>query len=319
MLFKQRERFAAVFKLSCRIMEEQDTAVVAQEPEFQDTEVTQAEVTTEDVVVEEELDVAEDVTPSEKVEEDDLPEEVPDSKLQKEEEIPFTEKPGVKERLGEIEQKYGSKAQYWDSITQLAQEDPAFKMAVLEKLEAAGKVPTGTVKAEREKASSFKRESEYVEQLPEDIRADLLAARQFRQQQEKLKAEQEKKAVEFLTKFESNKPDIAASSNPGRVRSLILNLATQIAERDKIEMASAMESAYKVVMHGGSPSDREVETAIASNQENVAAVASGGVSGSRKLRKLTQEERRAAELAGMTPEEYIKFKDSSDEDLFENI
>lgn len=274
-------------------------------------EESQTLETTEDVVVEEEESVAEDVTPAEEVEEEKPLEEVPEPDAQEEEKIPFTEKPGVKERLTEIEQKYGSKAQYWDSITELAQQDPDFKIAVLEKLEAAGKVPEGTADAERQKVSSLKKESDYVEQLPEDIKADLLAARNFRRQQEE-------KAREFITKFESDKPEIAASSDPAKTRSLILNVATEMAQREKIDFSVAMDKAYNALFHSG-VSDQEVEVAISKNQESVGAVSSGGVSGSRKLRKLTQEERRAAELGGMTPEQYIRFKDSSDDDLFENI
>lgn len=293
-------------------MKEQETAEKQElETNVQAAEESQAPETTDDVVVEEDKSVTEEVTPSKEVEEEKPLEEVSEPEPKKEEKIPFTERPGVKERLEDIEQKYGSKAQYWDSLTELAQQDPGFRVAVLEKLEAAGKVPDGTTEAERQRASSLKEESEYVEKLPDDIKADLMAAREYRRQQES-------KATEFLSKFESNKSDIAASPNPQRTRSLIFNLATEMVQREKVPMADAMERAYKVLLHGG-VSDQEVETAIAKNQEGVGAVSSGGVSASKGLRKLTQEEKRAAELAGMTPREYVKFKDTPDDELFENI
>ena len=296
-------------------MEEQ-TAVI-QEPEVQVPEESQTpETVTDDVVTEEEISVEEPVkeeAPSES--EPEPAQEVP----VKEEEIPFVERPGVKERLSEIETKYGSKAEYWDTIAELSQQDPEFRFMVLEKLEATGKLPKGTVESFKKKTEVHEKDEEYINNLPEDVRADLKAARQIRMEREQQLVQEREAAEKFFAGFEQTRPEIAASPNPPRTRNLIFTLASELVERDGMEFEAAMDHAYKTVVRGTSSQNEELERQIQSNQENASAMAPGvsGVSG--RMRKLTQEERRAAELAGMTPEEYIKYRDSSEDDIFETL
>jgi hypothetical protein len=275
-------------------------------------EESQPEVLDTDVVSEEELDVVEKEP---EVESEPAGEEP----QQAEEDLPFNQRPGVKERLGEIEEKYSSKAQYWDTIASIAQTDPEFRIAVLERLEASGRLPEGTVEAEKAKLSSFKESDEYVKGLPEDVQEDLRAARELRvlREQEEVRSRQE--ADKFFVDFESSRPEIASSSNPSRTRSLIFQLANEIADREGVELPDAMDRAYRTILKPNAEQNATVAQKVSQVQSegNVAPMADSPSKG--RLRRLTQDEKRAAEIAGMTPEEYIKYSDSTDEELFENI
>jgi hypothetical protein len=280
---------------------------------------SQPEVSEADVVSEEEVDVQETEPEEEEVEAPKEPEGEEPQEEPQEEDIPFTERPGVKERLSEIEEKYGSKAKYWDSIAELTKEDPEFRVAVLEKLEASGKLPKGTAEAEKKKFSSLQESEKYIEKLPEDVQADLRAARELRQQREAQKAVEMQKAQSFFMDFEKERPDIAQSANPDATRNLIYNLATQIAQTDEIEFTDAMDEAYKTILHRSEQENDAVKRKVQQVQEDSGAVPSGSSGKTTKLRKLSQSEKRAAELAGMTHEEYVKYADTPEEELFENI
>jgi len=300
-------------------MEEQTTAVSVEETLPQDTSVeevteeSQPEVSESDVVSEEEVDVQETEPIAE-------PEgEQPQEEAKKEEEVPFTERPGVKKRLQDIEEKYSSKASYWDSLAEITKNDPDFRVAVLEKLEASGKLPQGTAEAERKKHSSLQESQKYIEKLPEDVQADLQAAREFRQQQTTAKAAEMQRAQAFFMEFETDRPDIASAANPDKTRNLIYGLATEIAQSDKIEFADAMDEAYNTILHRGEERGAAIQRKVQQVQEDGGAIPAGSPSKTSKLRKLSQAEKRAAELADMTPEEYVKYADSTAEELFEDI
>lgn len=298
-------------------MEEQTADI--KEPEVQaPVESQTTETVTDDVVAEEETSVEEPVkeeAPSES-EPEPVKQEEP---VKKEEEIPFVERPGVKERLSEIEEKYGSKAEYWDTITEISQQDPEFRIAVLEKLEAAGRIPKGTVESFKKKTEVRQESDEYINSLPEDVRADLIAARQLRMEREQQAIRERTAAEKFFAEFERTRPEIASSPNPVRTRNLIFTLASELVERNGLEFEAAMDQAYKTVVRGTNTQNEELERTIQSNKENASAIAPSVSNASGRIRKLTQEEKRAAELAGMTPEEYVKYKDSSEDDLFETL
>jgi hypothetical protein len=280
-------------------------------------EESQPEVSEADVVSEEEVDVQETEPKEEEVPEEPEGEEPQDEP--KEEEVPFTERPGVKERLAEIEEKYGSKATYWDTIAEITKEDPEFRVAVLEKLEATGKLPKGTAEAERKKFSSLQESEKYIEKLPEDVQADLKAARELRQRRESQKAADMQRAQEFFMDFEKERPDIATSANPDATRNLIFNLATQIAQSDEVEFVDAMDEAYRTILHRGEQENDAIKRKVQQVQEDSGVAPTGGPGKTSKLRKLSQSEKRAAELAGMSHEEYVKYADTPEEELFENI
>jgi len=86
-----------------------------------------------------------------------------------------------------------------------------------------------------------------------------------------------------------------------------------------MEFEGAMEQAYQTVVRGSKTQNEELERTIQANQENASAIAPSVSSASGKMRRLTQDEKRAAELAGMSIEEYVKYRDSSEDDLFENL
>lgn len=282
---------------------------------------------------------AEEVTPVESVEEtspQETTEETSEEGVEStevtgatEEEVPFFEKPGVKERMEGIEDQYGSKASYWDTIAEISQNDPEFRQLMVRRLEDAGKIPKGTAETlqrESEQAQQqAQSESQYVDNLPQDVKDDLQAARQIRQEQEVARSKKEQDVENFFQGFEKDKPDIDKSPNPARTRSLIFNMASEMVDRGKGKVAfeDAMAEAYKVVLHPesiaeGAKEDGQVEALVQANQE----AASGVTSGSKKTGKavkLSQDEKRAADLIGITPEEYRKYKDSDDDDLFESI
>jgi len=274
------------------------------------------ETVTDDVVTEEELSVEEPVMEEEPSESEPAP--VQEEPV-KEEEIPFVERPGVKERLGQIEEKYGSKATYWDTIAEVSQQDPEFRLMVLEKLEASGKLPRGTVDSFKKKTEVQEEDKTIINNLPEDVKADLQAARQVRIEREAQTQNDLQAAENFFATFEKERPEIAASPNPQRVRNLIFTLASELVETDGKDFQVAMDEAYKTVVHRGQAQNTEVGRAIQSNQENASAIAPSVSNASGRTRRLSQDEKRAAELAGMSLDEYVKYKDSSEDDIFENL
>lgn len=304
-------------------MEEQTTAGAVEETSQQDTgsvaEESQTEVSESNVVSEEDTDVQEsEAKPAEvKEPEGQKPQEEP--KDEESEDVPFHERPGVKNRLEEIENKYGSKAQYWDAIAEVSQNDPEFRIAVLEKLEANGRLPEGTVEAEKKKLSSLKEEEDYVDKLPEDVKADLEAARALRQQQEAQRRAQLQQAETFFREFEDARPDIAKSPNPQRTRNIIFNLATEMVDRGESDFKSAMDKAYKTVMNPGASQNENVARQVQETQESAGVSPTGSAPKGKGLRKLTEQEKRAADLAGMSYEEYVKYADTPADELFENI
>lgn len=299
-------------------MTKEEAVVEELEVTTQAAEESQPEETITDVVVEEELDVQEEVEPAEEPKAEPLEEKVEEPAKEKEE-IPFIERPGIKERLAEIDEKYGSKANYWDTITEISQSDPAFRVLILEKLEASGKLPAGTVEAFKKKTSSLKESEAYVSALPEDVQEDLKAAREIRLEKQAATEQNLKQAEAFFASFEEAHPEIAASPNPKRTRNLIFTFANELVEREGIEFADAMERAQGIVLKPNKGVNQEIEAAVQANKEDASGITTGVSTASTKLRKLTQGEKRGAELAGMTPEEYIRFKDASEEDIFENI
>lgn len=306
-------------------MEEQNTtAGPVEETSQQDTtsvaKESQSEVSESDVVSEEEVDVQESDSKEdskEKAPEGEKPQE--ETEGEKPQDVPFHERPGVKKRLTEIENKYGSKAQYWDAIAEVSQQDPEFRIAVLERLEENNRIPKGTVEAEKKKLSSLQQEEDYVSKLPEDVQADLQAARALRQQAQAQQQENLAKAEDFFRKFEEARPEIASSPNPQRTRNLIFNLATEIVDRGEANFQDAMDKAYKTITSPGANENEQVARQVQETQESAGVSPSGSSAKGKKLRKLTQAERRAAELAGMTPEEYVKYADTPADELFENI
>ncbi len=293
--------------------------------EAQTEEIVEETSTTAEPELDKEASLGEEIVSEEGAE---SKEEIKPSEGPAEDDTSFFEKPGVKKRIEGIEQKYGSKAEYWDTISTIAQQDPEFRIVMAERLERAGKLPVGT--AERMKGElqqvqqQTQNQSQDLNNLPPEIREDIKAVREFRQQQEAVKAQQEQEATNFFLDFEKDKPDIAQSVNPARTRSVIFNMASEMVDRGaEKDIATAMGKAYKIVLHSDelaakAKEDGQVEAMVQANMEASSALTSGkGVPG--KQAKLSQEERRAAELIGMTPEEYRKYKDTDDDDLFENI
>lgn len=276
------------------------------------------ETVTNDVVTEEEINVEEPVVEEAKSESEPAPVQEEPKKVE-EENIPFTERPGVRERLDEIEEKYGSKATYWDTIAEVSQQDPEFRFMVLEKLEATGKLPKGTAESFKKKTEVQTEKTEYINNLPEDIRADLEAARQIRTEREQQKLQEVAAAEKYFADFEQSRPEIGKSPNPPRTRNLIFTLASELVERDGMEFDGAMEQAYQVVVRGSKTQNEQLERQIQENQENASAIAPSVSNASGKMRRLSQEEKRAAELAGMSIEEYVKYRDSSEDDIFESL
>lgn len=295
--------------------------------------VTQADenatttVATVDDVVEEKSETKVDDGTEEKTEaSESKPETKSEEKVEDEDKLPFAERPGVKKRLEEIETKYSSKATFWDTIAEISQSDPEFRLVVVQRLENAGKLPKGTTENLKNQVARSQQEaqeeSQFIEKLPPKVRESLKVAEEIARQKEQEEQQKAAEVEDFFQKFEANKPDIDKSANPGRVRNLIFNMASEMVERGQAKFEDAMEQAYKIVLHPESiaakaKEDGQVEALVQANQEASSAITSGGNS-SAKAVKLTPEEKRAAELIGITAEEYRKFKDSGDE-IFENI
>lgn len=318
-------------------MELQDiTADMGEAPVAENTQVqsvSQADdvtsnVTTVDDVVEEKSETkADDGTETKEEATVDKPEAKSESKVEGEDNLPFFERPGVKERIEGIKTQYESKANYWDTIAEISQNDPEFRLLVIQRLENAGRVPKGTTAQLRGQVEASQQaaqeKSQYLDNLPPEVREDLQAVKVWREQQEAEAQARTQEVETFFMNFESNKPDIEKSPNPERTRNLIFNMASEMVDRGVAKFEDAMERAYKIVLHPESIASEakekgQVEALVQSNQEASSAITSGGASAGKPV-KLTPDERRAMELIGITdPNVYRKMKDSGEE-IFETI
>src|SRR5690606_15027604 len=125
--------------------------------------------------------------------------DVEDKSSEESDDQPFNKNPKFKERIQEIETKYSTKANNWDSFTEMLREDPELTVKVVEKYEAKGLVKPGTADALKKQIAS-KDEAEAVKPAAtgddEFLRKieehpDVKYAKQLREQEERKAKENE--------------------------------------------------------------------------------------------------------------------------------
>lgn len=241
---------------------------------------------------------------------------------------PFNENPAFRERINEIEAKYGEKATLYDSISEIAAEDPKLSLSIIQGLERKGKAPAGSyerAKAELEplieqqekREKSSQQQPEPVEKKQEvELEKDPVyswAKEQKRADDEK--REQEKQALlEFLTRFEEERPDIAKTKNPGITRKLISLNAQEIMENENVDYATAMDKAYKRVLHKEEEIENARESGLIDGQLRNAQLESAttvtGQTPASRARKLTKEEEQARQHLGIETQRYVELLDN---------
>jgi len=260
----------------------------------------------------------EEEAPAEQVEEQPKETQSEDSSL-KEDEVPFNKNPKFQERLGEIETKYGKKAQLWDTLAKVSGNDPEFQYEIVRRLELAGELPKGTSdmlkeKLESQKPQEKKKEepkvSEEISNLPE-----VQFARELMRKKQEEQAAENQRIEGILQRFEEKHPDIAESEKALSIRKRIAVLADGYKE-DGMDYEKALDEAYNVLFNkeallASAREKGEIEGQIKADIKSVASTpsVSQGQSSS-GLRKLTREEEEARILLGMSKEDYIKYKDS---------
>lgn len=293
-----------------------DQEVVAEEVvETTQSEESLPETTAENATV---ASVDEEPTEEEKQEEETQSEE---SSLEKEDsqkkEVPFHENPKFKERVEEIETKYGKKAQMWDTLAKLSQNDPTFQLELTKKLEEAGELPKGTYELAKKKFDKPSKENEKPDEISEKINnlPEVQFARDLMRQKQEEKAAEDAKIEQTLRDFESKHTDIAASEKPAVIRARIATLAEGYRD-DGMSYEESLEEAYKMLFKrdeliASAREKGEIEGKIKSDlKETVSTPTGSQISSNNSTRKLSREEREAMAVLGMDEEEYIKYKDS---------
>jgi hypothetical protein len=285
-------------------------------------ETTESEESSPETEVEEKplASVDEEEAPVEETEEE--PEETQDQedsslKKEEEEEVPFNKNPKFQERVAEIETKYGKKAQMWDTLAKMSNNDPEFQLELTKRLEAAGELPKGTyemAKAQRETSSQETQEpdevSEKISSLPE-----VQFARELMRKQQLEQAQRENEIEGLLQNFERKHPEIASSQKPEVIRARIAALAEGYRD-EGMNYEESLEQAHSILfnregMIAEAREKGEIEGQIKSEMKSVVSTPSSSQGASKpSLRKLTREEEEARAVLNMGREEYIKFKDS---------
>ena len=260
----------------------------------------------------------EEEAPTEKVEEQPEETQNEDSSL-KEDEVPFNKNPKFQERLGEIETKYGKKAQLWDTLAKICGNDPEFQYEITRKLELAGELPKGTSDMLKEKLESQKPQEKKKEEprVSEDISnlPEVQFARELMRKKQEEEEVENQRVEKILQEFEKGHPDIAESEKAMSIRKRIAALADGYRE-DGMDYKEALEEAYDVLFNreallASAREKGEIEGQIKADIKSVASTPSANQGQSSSgLRKLTREEEEARILLNMSKEDYIKFKDS---------
>lgn len=255
---------------------------------------------------------------------------------QKEEDVvedkptPFHKDPAFKERVQEIETKYGKAAQNWEIVNQLATEDPEFALIMIEKMEKAGKVPQGTYEKAKlelkpEPKEEKKQDTKEVVGVEDVLKnnPDIEYARQLRERDLQRQQEEAAKAEKFLQDFEAKRPKIAESSDPLLTRQSIAMETKRIMKENKdISFETAMDIAYKWVVERESVLEEykekgEIEGLARRVQEDSVTSTGGSASPSKRLRALSPEEVNARDLMGLSTEEYLKYLDDPNSSVVE--
>lgn len=236
----------------------------------------------------------------------------------KEEEVPFNKNPKFQERIGEIEAKYGKKAQLWDTLAKMSDNDPDFQLELTRRLEAAGELPKGTYElAKKQIEPILKKEENKPDEIQEKVSSlpEVQFAREMMELQRQQQIAEENRIEGILRNFEKKHPDIGSSGNRKAVRARIATLAEGFGE-EGMDYEQSLEEAYNVLfnrdkMIADAREKGELEGQIKSEIKSVASTPSGNQGVAKTgIRKLTREEEEARELLKMTREEYIRYKDS---------
>lgn len=233
------------------------------------------------------------------------------------EEIPFNKNPKFQERIREIEEKYSKKAQLWDTLAKLGNNDPDFQLEVTRRLEAAGELPKGTYELAKKRYETSMIEEKEPDEISKKVESlpEVQFARQLMQQKQQEQLEEEQRIERILQDFEKKHPDIPQSQNQKVLRARIATLAESYRE-EGMEYEQSLEEAYNVLFNRESmlASEREkgeIEGQIKADIRSVASTSSESqAKASGGLRKLTREEEEARAVLNMTREEYIRYKDS---------
>lgn len=279
-------------------------------PETEVADTSSEEVETEETETDEVEDSSKDDTDDDK-----------SSLTGAEDTVPFNKNPKFKERVEEIETKYGKKAQLWDTIAKLSSSDPEFQLELTRRLEAAGELPKGTYEMAKQKASSVDQTDKTENKEPDELEEKISKLPEVQYARELLRKKQEEEAAEaeriegLLQNFESRHTDIANSKNPKALRKRIATLAEGYRE-EGMDYEKSLEEAYRILVDKDSMlaearEKGELEGQIKAGIKSVAGTSTGGQKqSSTPLRKLSREEEEARAMLGYSKEEYIRFKDS---------
>jgi hypothetical protein len=240
---------------------------------------------------------------------------------------PFHKDPAWQERIGEIEQKYGTAAKNWDTVSRLAATDPDFALVIIEKMEKAGEVPEGTYeKAKSELKTEEKEKKETKETKEPEVvldpklqeallnNPDLQYARQLKERALQEEARAKQKAEEFLQNFEAKRPEIAKSKNPLLTRQAIAVETQRLMAEKGLKYEDAINEAYLWIVKRESVMEEyrekgEIEGLARNIQEDVVTTNGGSAQSSSSTRRLTPDEENARASLGFTKEEYVKYLD----------
>ena len=264
--------------------------------------------------VEDKVDVSQE-TEETKDESEDTKE---DSSLEKEEDVPFNKNPKFQERVEEIKTKYGKKAQMWDTLAKMSNNDPEFQLELTKRLEAAGELPKGTYElAKKQMEPTSKEKEKKPDELEEKVSnlPEVQFARELMQKQQEEKQAEETRIEGILQSFEKKHTDIAVSEKPKVIRERIATLAEGYRD-EGMSYEDSLEEAYNILfnresMIADAREKGEIEGQIKSEIKSVVSTPSSsqGVTKS-NVRKLTREEEEARLILNMSREEYVQYKDS---------
>lgn len=249
-----------------------------------------------------------------------------------EDKTPFHEDPTFKKRL-EQEREKGRQEQ-WSYIVSIAEKRPTLALELIAEMEEQGQVKSGTYAQAKDKLQAQLAEEEKKKNLnnnqkqdqepskEEDFKKainehpDVKYAREQREKQEKIAEEQKQSQEKYFQDFDTKHPEIEKSKDPVFTRGQIGAKAYDLVLKGKYKYEDwdlAMEEAADWILDEDKMLNKYkekglIEARVRSNQENLSGASlAGDGNSSSKTDSISEEDKKAAKLAGMTDEEYIKY------------
>lgn len=240
-------------------------------------------------------------------------------------EVPFNENPKFKERIAQIDQKYGNDAKNWNAVSRIAAKDPEFALVLIKKMEDEGEAPAGTYEAAKKQLESKVKEKETKnegssKEVDLENNEDIKFARRLRQQQE---ASERKKAEDldnWVLSFEKDKPelDVSTNSNAMALKAAIGSEANLLMAKDKnLSIDDAFKQAYRWVVKREEvlkeyKENGEIDGRLSNAQESMNAPVKGTNVSEKPSRQLDSEEQEGAKMMGVTHAEYLRLINDPD-------